>query len=635
MLASIAERPFDSNEWIYEVKWDGYRVMAEIKNDSIQLYSRNDLVLNRKFLPIVVSLEKMSLGTCIIDGEVVALDPKGLSSFSMLQEYIRTGKGKVVYYVFDILFFNGFDLRKVNLLYRKKALEVLIDDKNLETLKINNIRVSGHIEKDGIDFYNVAAKNNLEGIIAKRKESKYESGKRSKDWLKIKIRLLQEVVLCGYTRVDKEKDEIKSLITGIFKDGNLIFSGLVGGGLDQREKSYLMEKMAGIKSKTSPFKEPIKIRSNIQWVKPSTVIQVEFTEWTSSQVMRHPVYKGIRIDKDPEDAVYEAAHERTPVKKKENLKVDDGIKDNIKHSALNDSKTSEDIFGIRLTNPKKIFWPEEKITKGELFEYYKKISPYILPYIIDRLQSLNRCPDGIYGECFYQKDIGVDLPQGLKTKKIFSGSKNKYTNYLECTGIESLLYMINLGCIDIHPWHSRTKSIDRPDFAILDLDPLDTGFDEVKKVAIVSKEVLDRMGVKAFCKTSGSKGLHIYIPLGAKYSYEQSLSFVRIIANKINKLTPQNTSLERMPAKRRGKVYLDCYQNKLGATAAAPYCVRPKKGATVSTPLFWDELSESLKPSDFKLKNLFPRLERTGDIWNGVLGAGIDMAESIEKIENI
>jgi bifunctional non-homologous end joining protein LigD len=287
---------------------------------------------------------------------------------------------------------------------------------------------------------------------------------------------------------------------------------------------------------------------------------------------------------------------------------------------------------IEITHPGKVFWPKEKYTKKDLFDYYKNISPFIMPYLKDRPQSLNRCPDGINGECFFQKDIDYDLPEWLETVKIFSESKNKDIHYLVCKDIDSLLYMINLGCIEINPWNSKIGKIDYPDYAVLDLDPLDVKFNDVVKVAITVKDVLDDIGINCFCKTSGATGLHIYLPLKAKYTFNQALDFTKIIANIVQLKIPELTSIERLPYKREEKVYIDCYQNRIGQTMAAPYCIRPREGAPVSTPLSWEELNEKLNPANFTIKNIFKRLDKVGDLWKGVLGTGINIEKCIDKI---
>jgi bifunctional non-homologous end joining protein LigD len=287
---------------------------------------------------------------------------------------------------------------------------------------------------------------------------------------------------------------------------------------------------------------------------------------------------------------------------------------------------------VEITHPDKIFWPKEKYTKKDLFGYYRDMASFIMPYLKDRPQSLKRCPDGIDGECFFQKDIDYDLPDWLETVKIHAESRNKDIHYLVCKNIDSLLYMVNLGCIEINPWNSRTVKIDYPDYAILDLDPLDVKFDIVVEAAVAIKNVLDEFSINCFCKTSGATGLHIYLPLGAKYTYDQVLDFTKIIANIVHSKIPGITSIERLPYKREKKVYIDCYQNRIGQTLAAPYCIRPRESAPVSTPLSWEELNKKLSPADFTIKNIFKRLDRIGDLWKGVLGKGINIEKCIDKI---
>ncbi|MHB1348224.1 MAG: DNA ligase D, partial [Candidatus Humimicrobiaceae bacterium] len=497
---------------------------------------------------------------------------------------------------------------------------------------------------NGIDFFKIAYKNDLEGIIAKKKDSIYEPGRRSKNWLKIKSKKRQEIIICGYTDPRGSRQKIGSLITGVYNNGELVFTGQVGGGLDEKEIDELYEKLFKLKTEHQPFNIIPRTNNKPHWVIPELVAEVEFSEWTQENLMRHPVYIGLRIDKKAEEVFFE---------RPENVVIENIGKnnDNSKHNTNKNSKANKNIMNknnsknnntlssastkVILTNPDKVFWPEEKITKKDLFEYYKKISPFILPYIKDRLQSLNRCPDGILGECFYHKDIDYELPDWLETKKVYSASNDKYINYFVCRDLNSLLYMVNLGCIDIHPWNSTVASIEKPDFAILDLDPLDVNFTAVIDVAIAANKLFEKINLKAFCKTTGSKGIHIYIPLSAKYTYEQTLDFVKIIASVLNSQMPETTSIERSPDKRHGKVYLDCYQNRIAQTVAAPYCIRPIKGAFVSTPIFWDELGKDLAPGNFTIRNIFSRLDKTGDIWKGVLGPGIDMDKCIDRLKAV
>ncbi len=634
MLATLVEKPFDSNEWLFEIKWDGYRAIAEIQKDSAMLYSRNDLNFNSQFPEIIESLKKMQI-TAVLDGEIVVLDKQGRSKFQLLQQYSKYKKGILVYYVFDILYFEGYELLELPLITRKKILSRILSaisentknnngERSTES-SIKNIKFSDHIEKEGIAFFNEAVKNGLEGVMAKKSDSTYVPGSRTNKWLKIKTKMRQEVVIAGYTEPGGSRNRIGSIITGVYDKGVLVFTGQAGSGFDEKELENLYNIFKKLETGICPFKTVPDTTTAAHWIKPQLVAEVEFSEWTDKNIMRHPVFLGLRTDKDVIDVKIEK-----PIK----LKVDNGLNFGKKDNKLKDKMVTEK-NSVILTHPDKIFWPEEKYTKKDLFDYYKNISEYILPYILNKPQSLNRCPDGIDGECFYQKDIDYKLPPWLHTVKIFAESKNEYIDYLVCTGVDSLLYMVNLGCIDIHPWNSTVNRLERPDYAILDLDPQDVDFSDVRIIAKEAKKVLDSIDIEGFCKTSGSKGIHIYIPLGAKYTYEQALDFVKIIAKLINMRQPDLTSLERLPDKRHKKVYLDCYQNRIGQTVAAPYCIRPRIGAPVSTPLQWKELDKNFRPADFNIKNIFHRLDRIGDIWKGVLGTGIDLEKCLEKLKSL
>jgi bifunctional non-homologous end joining protein LigD len=625
MLAVLVEKPFDSKDWIFEIKWDGYRAIAEINKDNVLLISRNRASFNTRFPAIVDSLRKMQI-TAVLDGEIVIVDSNGRPDFQLLQQYLKSRKGALIYYVFDILYYEGYQLIDLPLILRKGLLTEVFNDLAKAKKGSGNVRISDFIEKDGIAFFNAAKNNNLEGILAKKSSGKYYPGARSKEWLKIKAKMRQEVVIGGYSEPKGSRLKIGSLITGAYSHGELVFTGQVGTGFDENEIDRLYDLLEKVKTSDSPFKIEPAINTKATWVDPVFVAEVEFAEWTRENLMRQPVYLGLREDKDASQVYFEkpetAAVNNMPA---ENIKKHDDNK--IKNSQKNTTATH-----IILTHPDKIFWTEEKYTKKDLFEYYTNISEFILPCLLDRPHSLNRCPDGIDGECFYQKDIDYKLPEWLHTIKIHSESNNKDIDYLVCNGADSLLYMVNLGCIDIHPWLSKTSGLEHPDFAVLDLDPLDVDFSDVLKIAREANKILTEIGAEGFCKTSGSKGIHIFLPLGAKYTYEQSLDFVKIIAAVINIRNPQITSLERSPDKRHNKIYLDCYQNRKGQTVAAPYCIRPKPGAPVSTPLHWEELGQSIHPKDFNMKNIFSRLRVTGDLWKKIFEKNIDMEECIKRL---
>jgi bifunctional non-homologous end joining protein LigD len=463
----------------------------------------------------------------------------------------------------------------------------------------------------------------LEGILAKQGNSCYLLGKRSKEWLKIKTKLRQEAVVGGFTKPKGSRDKFGALVLGVFSGEEFLYIGHTGGGFTQEDLEFVYSKLKPLITKISPFKNPPKTNTPVTWVLPKIVCEVEFSEWTEEGAMRQPVFIGLREDKNPGEVVREHTGEELELKSQK-----PGLKE--------EQETDLYISGrkIKVLNLDKVFWPEEGYTKGDLVEYYRKISKYILPYLKGRPESLNRHPNGIEGKGFYQKDVSQLTAEWLETTEIYSESNNKNVEYFICNDEASLIYMANLGCIEINPWFSRIDSIDNPDYAVIDLDPVDISFEEVIKTANVAKEVLDKGKIKSFCKTSGATGLHIYIPLKAKYDYEIARNFTHLVCRIINGRIPRITSLERNPLKRKGKVYLDYLQNRAGQTLAAPYSLRPRKSAPVSTPLMWDEVKPGLFPEKFNIKSIHKRLDRIGDIFGGVLAEGIDIESCLKNLEN-
>jgi bifunctional non-homologous end joining protein LigD len=396
----------------------------------------------------------------------------------------------------------------------------------------------------------------------------------------------------------------------------LEYIGHTGGGFTEEDLKILHEKMKPYERKTSPFNKKPKTNTPAVWLDPELLCEVEFSEWTDEGLMRHPVFIGLREDKNPKIVKKEIPGKFL------NLESETSIK-----------KESTDDKMLKLTNLQKIYWPDDGYTKGDLIEYYKKVSRYIIPYLKDRPESLLRHPGGINGASFFQKDITQLNAKWLKTKNIFSESNDKDIKYLICNDEETLIYMANLGCIEINPWFSRVNNLEKPDYLVIDLDPEDIEFDKVVETALAVKEVLDKAGAECYCKTSGATGLHIFVPLGAKYDYDSSREFAHIISKLANAKVPAITSLERSPTKRKKKVYLDYLQNRKGQTLAAPYSVRPRPGAPVSTPLDWSEVKEGLNPADFNMKNIFSRLKQKGDIFKKVLSAGIDIKKCINNLQ--
>ncbi len=595
MLATLVDEPFDKEGWLFEIKWDGYRAIVEIADGKVHLYSRNNIDLSEKYPQIVKSLESIH-SNAVLDGELTILDEKGRSSFQDLQNYQQTGEGNLVYYVFDILYLDGYNLQNLPLIKRKQILSGL-------ALK-PPVLISDYIEKDGKAFFKAANNLGIEGIIAKDKDSIYEEGRRGNSWLKIKGEKRQEVVIAGFTQPRGSRDKFGALVLGVYQSGELKYVGHTGSGFNEKSLEYTYKKLKPLVTKKSPFKNPPKTNMPVTWVKPKILAEIKFSEWTKSGVMRIPIFVGLREDKKPENV-----EEEKPKDTKEVVNPE-----------------------VSLTHLNKSYWPEDNLTKEDLIKYYEKVAEVLLPYLKDRPENLYRTPNGIKEKGFFQKDIDFAVPEFVSTISLYSESEDKNINYMLCQNKETLLYMANLGCIEINPWISRIQDLDRPDFLILDLDPLDIDFKYVVETALAIRKMFDDLGVECFCKTSGKTGLHILVPLGGKYGYEQVRQFAEIMAILAQQKLPKFTSVERNPAKREKKIYIDFLQNRVGQTLTAPYSVRPVEGACVSTPLHWKEVNEKLNPKHFTIESTLKRIDKMGDIFKGVLGVGPDLLKILNKL---
>jgi bifunctional non-homologous end joining protein LigD len=647
MLATLVDEPFDDPDWQYEVKWDGYRALAFINKGKVELFSRNNKSFNEKFYPIYDLLNEWKINA-VLDGEILVLNNKGISNFGSLQNWRSEADGELVFYVFDILWYEGKNLMELPLYERQAVLNDILpaDD--------DRVRLGKVFKASGVDFFDAAERMGLEGIIAKKANSTYVSDRRSKEWLKIKVHKRQEVIIAGFTKNADTSKPFSSLLLGVYEKGKLQYVGKVGTGFSDKLQKTMMEQFKPIIVDESPFEsipdvnKPSRFRPNppkakATWLKPELVCEVAFTEVTDDGVFRHPSFQGMREDKKAKEVVRE---EETPTEEIiAETKEEDQHSGAIKPPKGKEPKTLlnpkdetqvRKIKGheLKFTNLSKVYWPEDKVTKRDMFNYYYQVAEYILPYLKDRPQSLNRFPGGIHGPSFYQKDVKGKAPDWAETFPYENGEGEK-KEYLVGTDEASLLWMASLGCIEMNPWFSRVQSPDNPDYCVIDLDPDKHTFDQVVEAALETKKVLDAIEVPSYCKTSGSTGMHIYIPLNAKYSYEQSQMFAKIVVNLVHEQIPDYTSLERMVAARKGKMYLDFLQNRPGATIAGPYSLRPKVGATVSMPLHWEEVKPGLKMKDFNIFNAIDRLKVEGDLFKGVLGKGIDLKKAINKAKSV
>ena len=650
MLATLVNEPFDNPEWTYEVKWDGYRSIAYINKGSVELSSRNNKSFTEKYYPLVNAMKHWSINA-VLDGEILVIGKDGKANFGALQNWRSEADGDLVYYAFDLLWYEGKDIMGLPLSERQAILREILPAND------DHIRLSQVFTASGLEFFEAAKKMQLEGIMAKKSSSTYHPDARSKEWLKVKVNQRQEVVIGGFTKNEGSAKTFSSLLLGVYDKGKLQYVGKVGTGFNAKMQKEMMQKFTPLITEKIPFtaepdvNKPSRFRPNppkakATWLKPELVCEVSFAEVTSDGVFRHPSFEGMRSDKKAKEVVRETAtdtkeatetQQEAPVDNRSTLVK--APKRAGKLTLLNPTEETQvkKINGhdLKFSNLSKLYWPEDGYTKRDMFNYYYQVADFILPYLKDRPLSLNRYPGGIHGKSFYQKDVKGKAPEWADTFP-YSTSDGEDKEFLVGGDEATLLWMASLGCIEMNPWFSRTAHPDNPDYCEIDLYPADqTTFEQVIQAAQEVKKVLDAIDVVSYVKTSGSTGIHIYIPLGAKYSYDQSQMFARLLVSIVHDRLPDFTSLERKIKDRDGKMYLDFLQNRPGATIACAYSLRPKPGATVSMPLHWDEVKKGLKMKDFTIENAIARIKSEGDLFNGTLEEGIDMEKALEKATSV
>jgi bifunctional non-homologous end joining protein LigD len=592
-LASPDELPRGS-EWVFEVKWDGYRAVAYVRGGEATLVSRNGNDLTQRFPTVAKDVAKaVKTPDCVLDGEVCALDEQGRPSFSAMQQ--AKPETPIVYEVFDLLELEGEPLVELPFGERHKRLESLLDR------RIRTVRASETFE-DGEALLQAAKQQRLEGIVAKRLDSPYREGKRTREWLKIKTHGRQEFVIAGYTKGQgRRSGRFGSLVLGVWRGDELAYVGNVGTGFTDKDIDELLAKLRPLEQKESPFpavpKMPKVKKADVVWVKPELVAEVEFAEWTHDGRLRAPSFQGLREDKSAREVRREEPF--PPVIRKGNRV-------------------------LKLSNLDKVFFPDDGITKGDLLAYYRAVAPVVLPHIRDRPFTMKRYPDGIGGGFFFQKDAPTHMPEWIPTVEVEATTRDRprRTRTISAPLVNdelALLWMVNMGCIDLNTWYSRVDKPDRPDFVLFDLDPAaDVGFPEVIQVALLVKEVLDALGLVGFAKTSGSDGMHVLVPIERRHTYERTREFSAIVAGTLARTHRGLVTTEWTKAKRRG-VLIDSNQNGEGKTIASAYSVRPHPRAPVSTPLRWEEVREGLDPREFTMETVLGRIDRLGDLFEGVL----------------
>jgi len=620
MLAQIGTNiPPSDAKWIYEVKWDGVRALCYIQNGHVRMVSRNGNVIDRQYPELSILPHHIKAQTAIVDGEIAALNERGVPSFELLQRRINVSDASsvatlarhhpVVFYAFDLLYLDGRDLRGLALIERKRLLK--------EALRPNDVvRYSEHFT-DGQALFEAAKQQGVEGIVGKKVSSFYES-RRSGDWVKYKVHSSDSFLLCGFT--EGARDHFGALVLGTQDGGKLKWAGNVGTGFDRKTMKAIYEKLVPLAIEKCPL-EPDKNlpRKDVTWVRPELVCEVEFANWTEDGRLRAPVWKGFRTDVDPNDV------ERAEV-------VRNGDDPPAERTTLLDTSLAEanltiDGHRLKFTNLNKVFYPKDGYRKRDLLNYYDAVAPLIIPHLKDRPLSLKRYPNGIDEPFFFQKEVAASFPKWLRTG-MADGIRSVIGDKRA-----TLLFLVNLGCIDHNPWMSRMDSLEHPDYLLIDLDPQQCSYEKIVEAALVVRKQLDRAELESFPKTTGGDGMHIFVPLVPRYTYDQVRSLAEALATMVAHERPDLFTTPRAVAKReKGKVYFDWMQIGEGKTISAPYAVRAYAGAPVSTPLAWREVTPRLTPEQFHLGNALARFDRVGDLFEGVLKRPQSMEDAVEKL---
>jgi bifunctional non-homologous end joining protein LigD len=605
MLASSSDNVPAGEGWLFEPKWDGFRAIARVDTGEASLTSRNGNDLTARFPSVARALPRaVRASSAVLDGEICALDQEGRSRFSLLQE----GGGTIVLVVFDVLELEGEPLVDLPFAERRSRLEAAM-------LPGAPGVVVSPVFEDGSVLLAAAREQELEGVVAKRASSRYASGRRTSDWRKVKLRREQEFVVAGYTRGrGRRSPAFGALVLGVYEAGKLRWAGNVGTGFAESEIDRLAALLQPLRRANSPFAETPRMprvrRDDVVWVDPSLVAQIEFAEWTREGRLRAPVYLGLRDDK-PADQV---RREREPVP--EEIRRGRRV--------------------LRLSNLDKPFWPEEGITKGDLLAYYRDIASVLVPHLRGRPFTMKRYPDGWAGKHFFQKDAPSHTPDWVKTTPFAATTRDtrerRIVDYVLVDDDLALLWVVNMGCIDLNTWYSRVDRPDRPDWVLFDLDPSeDVGFTETVEVALLVKEALDLLELESFVKTSGSRGIHVLVPVARRHSFEETRDFAAIVAGAIARAHPGLATIEWVKRKRRG-VLIDANQNGAGKTIASVYSVRPRAGAPVSTPLRWQELGPGLDAATFTMDVVLDRVAQEGDLFAGVLTTKQSLSKALRAI---
>jgi bifunctional non-homologous end joining protein LigD len=629
MMATAVKKVPAAGDWLYEIKWDGIRALCFLNNGSLQISSRRGNRCEKQYPEFKDLAAHVNAKTAWLDGEICVLDEKGRARFELIQPRITANGGAVPHltetnpatlFLFDVLYVDGYDLCGVALEDRKQLLSTIVTP-------TDRIQISEAFDTDGEQMFEAARNMGLEGILAKDRRSTYES-RRSTRWLKVKVSNEQECIIVGFTK--GEREYFGSLVLAVREDGKLRHVGQVGTGFDHKMMKAIYTRLKPLITKKSPFNKKPSIREgldSVTWVRPEIVCQVRFLEWTHEGILRAPVFVGLREDKTPEEVIREEAAPEPPP----------STNDQIEELNLSGREVLTEVDGHRLkfTNLDKLFFPKDGWKKRDLLEFYNRVSPWLLPHLKDRPLSMKRYPNGISEQYFFQKNAPSHFPDWMRCEPITEHHPPKINHYPIAENRAALLYLVNLGCIDHNPWMSRAGNLDHPDWMLLDLDPVETSFDQIIEAMLLVRELLNSLDLKGYPKTTGGDGMHIYVPLDPVYTYDQVRSFAELLSHLAVDREPNLFTTPRSVGKRKkGRVYFDYLQIGTGKTIAAPYVVRAHDGAPVATPLDWKEVKRGLRPGDFRIDNTIERFNRMGDIFVPVLQGGQKLEDALERLQS-
>ena len=615
-LATLVKQPPPGDEWVHELKLDGYRMLCRIENGVARFISRSGRDWTASFPSIARSPTRLPVKTAWLDGEVVVMDGEGRTSFQALQNVLANTQATGLHYVaFDLMHLNGYDLTQAPLTERKRLLESLLASAPA------GLRYSNHIAGSGEEFFRQACKLKLEGMIAKRAQSTYQSG-RTRDWLKVKCGRRQEMVIGGYTDAQGTRSGFGALLLGVYEpDGTLRYSGKVGTGFNDATLKRLHKQLAALEIETAPFSNPPRgyEAKGAHWVQPQLVAEVEFTEWTNEGTLRHPSFQGLRADKQAKDVVRERpaaldADEKSEAPPEEGESKVKAPSKTAKHATRTAKRSQASspvgtVAGVKLSNPDKVLYPEAGLTKCDLARYYEQIGEWILPHLRNRPLTLVRCPNGWNKQCFYQKH--PDAKVNPLIERVTVEESNGPTLYMMANSVPAIVALLQMGALELHPFGSSAPKLHCPDRIIFDFDPDDSiSWTALVEAVHLLKTLLEELVLKPFIKTTGGKGLHVVIPIKPSFGWDEIKPFTKAIAELLEHSFPDRFVSNMSKAKRRGKIFVDYLRNGEGATAIAAYSLRAREGAPVATPIEWEELAQDVRRDYFNVRNVPERLQR-------------------------